>query len=237
LVSFWSVLAGLVAAAAVSAWQPSAGYVRNRTLSSTMPALGPRHRPRWVGTVGAALAVLLVVDGPVGGVVAAAVAYLVHHRSRAATTAPHRSAAARRALELPIAVEVLASCLTIGATQEQALEAVAQGLGGSLADDFSRTAGALRVGADVAEAWSLVPSTDLRSLASVLSRAHVTGAPVAPQLWMLADQHRQVARLVAMDAARTLGVRSTGPLGLCFLPAFVLVAIVPLVLSLLSPEL
>ena len=69
----------------------------------------------------------------------------------------------------------------------------------------------------------------------MLSRAHLTGAPVAPQLWMLADQHRQVARLVATDAARTLGVRSTGPLGLCFLPAFVLIAIVPLVLSLFSP--
>ena len=41
--------------------------------------------------------------------------------------------------------------------------------------------------------------------------------------------------LVAMDAARTLGVRSTGPLGLCLLPAFVLIAIVPLVLSLFSP--
>jgi hypothetical protein len=52
---------------------------------------------------------------------------------------------------------------------------------------------------------------------------------------MLAAQHREVARLVAMDAARTLGVRSTGPLGLCFLPAFVLIAIVPLVLSLFSP--
>ncbi len=142
--------------------------------------------------------------------------------------------AARRALELPIAVEVLAACLVIGATQEQALRAVASGLGGTLAADFHRVAGALAVGADVGEAWSLVPASDLRSLASLLSRAHLTGAAVAPQLWMLADQHRQAARTVAMDAARTLGVRSTGPLGLCFLPAFVLVAVVPLVLSLLE---
>jgi hypothetical protein len=52
-------------------------------------------------------------------------------------------------------------------------------------------------------------------------------------LSMLAEQHRQQARLVALDAARTLGVRATGPLGLCFLPAFVLVAVVPLVVSLL----
>jgi pilus assembly protein TadC len=177
---------------------------------------------------------MVVVDGVVGLVIGSAVAFVVHRRAQQAKGAPERALAARRALELPIAVEVLASCLAIGATQEQALRAVASGLAGSVADDFSRAAGALSVGADVAEAWGLVPATDLRSLAAVLSRAHATGAPVAPQLWALADQQRYLARVVAMDAARTLGVRSTGPLGLCFLPAFVLIAIVPLVLSLLG---
>ncbi len=232
--SIWIVIAGLVAVAAVVASQPSAKIAWGRALPTTA-VVDQRRRMPWAAPVGAALAVLLVVDGPVGMGAAAALGYFVHRRLKLAVTEPQRAAAARRALELPIAVEVLASCLSIGATQEQALDAVAQGLGGSLADDFSRAAGALRVGADVAEAWSLVASADLRSLASVLSRAHATGAPVAPQLWMLAAQHREVARLVAMDAARTLGVRSTGPLGLCFLPAFVLIAIVPLVLSLFSP--
>jgi pilus assembly protein TadC len=235
-VSIWVILAGLVAVAAVVASRPPRRYVRSRALPAAV-VVDRRRRLPWAAPVGAALAVVLVVDGLVGMVAAAAVGYLVHRRSKVAATEPQRAASARRALELPIAVEVLASCLSIGATQEQALDAVAQGLGGSLADDFSRAAGALRVGADVAEAWSLVPAADLRSLASVLSRAHVTGAPVAPQLWMLAEQHRQVARLVALDAARTLGVRASGPLGLCFLPAFVLIAIVPLVLSLLSPVL
>lgn len=235
--SVWAILAGLVAGAAVLASQPSTQLVRGRVGTPMLASGAQPRRVRWAAPVGAGLAVLLVMDGPVAMVLAMSAAYLLHRRTRSAAAEPQRAASARRALELPIAVEVLASCLSIGATQEQALDAVAHGLGGSLAVDFSRAAGALRVGADVAEAWSLVPSADLRSLASVLSRAHITGAPVAPQLWMLADQHRQQARLVAMDAARTLGVRSTGPLGLCFLPAFVLVAIVPLVLSLFAPAL
>ncbi|HUV47794.1 MAG TPA: type II secretion system F family protein [Actinomycetes bacterium] len=184
--------------------------------------------------VGSGLAVMVVIDGVVGLVAGAALAYGVHRHSRRSLTQPERTMAAQRALELPIAVEVLAACLVIGATQEQALRAVASGLGGTLAADFHRVAGALAVGAEVGEAWSLVPASDVRSLAALLSRAHLTGAAVAPQLWMLADQHRQAARTVAMDAARTLGVRSTGPLGLCFLPAFVLVTVVPLVLSLLE---
>jgi pilus assembly protein TadC len=179
------------------------------------------------------MAGLLLVDGALGLVVAAALAFVVHRHKRSLDAGPDRVVAATRALELPIAVEVLASCLLVGASQQEALRAVAAGLGGSLAEDLSRVSGALGVGADVAEAWTLVPSTDLRSLAAVLSRAHATGAPAAPQLWALADQNRQMARVVAMDAARTLGVRSTGPLGLCFLPAFVLIAVVPLVLALL----
>ncbi len=228
----WGLLAAISAAAAVAAWWPGAGVSRRR-LSSADPS-GRRAFPRWVAPVGSGLAVMVVVEGVVGLVAGAGLAYVVHRHSRRSLTQPERAMAARRALELPIAVEVLAACLVIGATQEQALRAVASGLGGTLAADLHRVAGALGVGADVGEAWSLVPAPDVRSLASLLSRAHLTGAAVAPQLWMLADQHRQAARTVAMDAARTLGVRSTGPLGLCFLPAFVLVAVVPLVLSLLE---
>lgn len=230
--SVWSLAAAAVAALAAAAWHPSTGVVRRRVLTAT-PVSG-RSFPSWVAPLGLALAVMVVVDGVTGLAVGGGLAYLVHRRGRSAGSEPQRALMARRALELPIAVDVLSSCLAIGATQEQALRAVAHGMGGTLDTDFASVAGALGVGADVAEAWSLVPSADLTSLASVLSRAHTTGAPVAPQLWMLADQHRQVARVVALDAARTLGVRSTGPLGLCFLPAFVLIAVVPLVLSLLG---
>lgn len=226
-----SLGAALIAALAAAAGQPAVGVVRRRVVEVSL--VTQRRGSSWVAPLGAGLAGVLVVDGALGFVVGAALAIAVYQRMRRSAAETDRVVVATRALELPIAVEVLASCLVVGASQEQALRAVAGGLGGSLADDFSRVAGALGVGADVAEAWSLVPSSDLRSLAAVLTRAHFTGAPVAPQLWSLAEQHRQLARVVAMDAARTLGVRSTGPLGLCFLPAFVLIAIVPLVLSLL----
>jgi pilus assembly protein TadC len=230
-VILWSIVAALCAALAAAAWSPATGIVRGRVVR-LIPTSRRRGSP-WLAPLGAGLAGVLVVDGAIGVAVGAALAFLVHRRKRRSSAEPDRVRAATRVLELPIAVEVLASCLSIGASQEQALRAVAAGLAGSLADDLARVAGALGVGADVAEAWTLVPAADLRPLAAVLIRAHSTGAPVAPQLWSLAEQKRQVARVVALDAARTLGVRSTGPLGLCFLPAFVLIAIVPLVLSLL----
>ncbi|MCZ3389064.1 MAG: type II secretion system F family protein, partial [Actinomycetia bacterium] len=207
----WSLVAAFFAALAAAAWQPATGVVRGRVVE--VSSVSRRRVTPWVAPLGAGLAGVLVVEGALGLVVGSALAFVVHQQRRRSGAEPDRVVAATRALELPIAVEVLASCLAVGASQEQALRAVAGGLGGSLADDFSRVAGALGVGADVAEAWSLVPSNDLRSLAAVLSRAHVTGAPVAPQLWSLADQHRQLARVVAMDAAGARGVRAPGARG------------------------
>ncbi len=231
MVAVLSLLTAVASAGAVSIWIPSVSRARRRLLPQHHS--GRRRLPRWVAPVGGALAVVMVVGSATGLVVAIVVAFIIDRGAQRSSARPERALAARRVLELPIAIEVLASCLAIGATQEQALRAVSNGLAGSLEEDFRRVSGALGVGADVAEAWSLVPEPDLRPLGVLLARAHTTGAAVAPQLWMLADQNRQLARVVAMDGARTLGVRSTGPLGLCFLPSFVLVAVVPLVLSLL----
>jgi Flp pilus assembly protein TadB len=188
-------------------------------------------------SLGAALAVPVVVDGWSGIVLACAVAAGVYQWRCRSSTRLDRAHETRRALSLPIALDVLGACLTVGAEQQQALDAVASSIGGSLQKELDTVAGAMRVGADVTEAWSLVDAPDLRALAAVLGRADVTGAPVTPLLALLADQHRQRARAVAMDAARALGVRVAGPLGLCFLPAFVLIAVVPLVISLLPVSL
>jgi Flp pilus assembly protein TadB len=184
-------------------------------------------------SLGAALAVPVLLDGWSGIVLGCAVAGVVYQWRSRSSTRLERAVETRRALSLPIALDVLGACLSVGAEQQQALDAVASSIGGSLQDELHTVAGAMRVGADVTEAWSLIDAPDLHALAAVLGRADVTGAPVTPLLALLADQHRQRARAVAMDAARALGVRVAGPLGLCFLPAFVLIAVVPLVISLL----
>ncbi|MFL6287470.1 MAG: type II secretion system F family protein, partial [Actinomycetes bacterium] len=144
-----------------------------------------------------------------------------------------RDSETQRALAMPVALDVLSACFSVGASQQRALLAVAEGMPGTLGNDLGTVAGAMSVGADSAEAWSLLEASDLQALGAILTRVDSTGAPVTPLLTLLADQHRQRARAVAMDAARALGVRVAGPLGLCFLPAFVLVAVVPLVVSLL----
>jgi len=71
-------------------------------------------------------------------------------------------------------------------------------------------------------------------MAVVLCRASLSGASPAPMLDALAVDQRERQRLAGEAAARRAGVAMVAPLGLCFLPAFVLLGVVPLVAGLLG---
>ncbi|MYW04674.1 type II secretion protein F, partial [Streptomyces sp. SID3343] len=60
------------------------------------------------------------------------------------------------------------------------------------------------------------------------------GAPAAQAVARAADEQRAAQRRTATAAARRVGVRATVPLGLCFLPAFLLIGVVPIVIGLTS---
>ncbi len=229
------VLAAALAAVSAAVWWLPCGSVRQRLAIRRPMRVTTSRRP--LLAVGAGLSVLIVVNGITGVLMGAALAVGLHRWMAQQGSRDDRTRLARRALALPVALDVLAACFTVGASQHQSLDAVATSVGGSLGDDLRVVSRALRVGADASEAWGLIDAPDLVALGAILSRAEVSGAPVTPLLALLADQQRQRARGVAMDGARALGVRVTGPLGLCFLPAFILIAVVPLVVSLLPSSL
>ncbi|THJ01773.1 type II secretion system protein, partial [Nocardioides sp.] len=61
-----------------------------------------------------------------------------------------------------------------------------------------------------------------------------TGAPVVSAVERLADELARRARGEVEDRARAVGVRAAVPLGVCLLPSFLLLGIVPLAASLAS---
>jgi pilus assembly protein TadC len=67
-----------------------------------------------------------------------------------------------------------------------------------------------------------------------MSRAQSTGASVVPAVERLAHDLARRARADVEERARAVGVKAALPLGLCLLPAFLLVGIVPLVAALLD---
>ena len=74
---------------------------------------------------------------------------------------------------------------------------------------------------------------NLRRAGDALAPAYTGGAPSTALLLSLADAHRLSERRAAERAAGKLSVALVVPLGLCSLPAFICLGIVPILISLL----
>lgn len=190
-----------------------------------------RGRWLWAGLAGAGAAALL--GGPLA-VPAGAGAFTVV----AVTTGRLEPAGARRRREevrrdLPAVVTLLAAALRSGAAPGDAIDLVCRALPGSAAGRLTPMAARLRLGGDPVALWgALGADPELGSLGRTLARAHRTGAPVVVAVERLADDLARQARAAVEDRARAVGVRAAVPLGLCLLPSFLLLGIVPLAVSL-----
>jgi pilus assembly protein TadC len=228
--------AALSLAAALLLWAPR-GDLRVRRVESLPPAddgpdrvasSGPRRR--WLLAVGAALGVGLLIGGGTGLVAAGVVAVAVDRALRRAV--PDERAATRTALlrDLPGACDLVGVCLAAGVPVAGALAAVGDAVPGPLGAHLRTVAALYRLGAEPRRAWADVPA-ELAGLGRVLVRAGESGAAVVPALRSLAADSRAAERLDAEAAVRRAGVWVLAPLGACFLPAFLCLGVVPLVLG------
>lgn len=193
------------------------------------------RRFRWPLSAFAGFAVLLVVDGITGALGALAVsgvAYRVLSRSEPPGAAAARAEATR---DLPYLVLLLGSGLRSGAAPAPALGRACTALPGAAADRLRPAVARLAVGVTPTEVWREVAVDPvLAPLGSSLSRSAESGASVVDAVERLAEDLADDARSDMEDRARTVGVRAALPLGLCLLPAFLLLGIVPLVAALLE---
>jgi tight adherence protein B len=75
------------------------------------------------------------------------------------------------------------------------------------------------------------PPRVVLATARALGRAEESGARLATTLSGVAERAREDAHAATIAAARRAGVAAVAPLGLCFLPAFLLIGVVPVVLG------
>ena len=66
-------------------------------------------------------------------------------------------------------------------------------------------------------------------ICGILSSAHLSGAPIVASFDSLLEYLREEAQSEISTRIRSLAVKCVMPLGLCFLPAFLLLTVVPLV--------
>lgn len=137
---------------------------------------------------------------------------------------------------VPTVLDLLDAACAAGASTPRALEVVGEGIGGRRGLALQQVSARLRLGAVWDEAWEGAPD-ELHPLATALRGSWEHGTPPAGALRSAAGAARVAAQAEALEAAGRLGVRLVLPLGLCFLPAFVLVGLVPVLLGMAGASL
>ncbi|MGC4943687.1 type II secretion system F family protein [Kribbella sp. DT2] len=135
---------------------------------------------------------------------------------------------ARLSADLPLAVDLLAACLRAGRPPQAAIATVSRAIDGPLATLLAELEHRLDLGTDPIDAWDLLrQEPTCAPFARAVQRALRSGAPLATTLESQSADLRQSSHWKADEQARTVETRSVLPLGLCFLPAFVLLGVVP----------
>jgi Flp pilus assembly protein TadB len=215
--------------------RPASGRRRLTRPVSTGPRYARVRRLHRVAAAVVALAVLLIFGVPWGLPVAVIAFAAVPVALAKLEPASVRRRRERIVADLPLAVDLLAACLRAGRPPGDAVAAVASAVGGPLGARLTEVEQRLRLGAEPADAWAVLdgePSCTV--LSRSVRRTVITGGPLAQSLEHVAADIRQQRRWSADERARAVETRSVVPLGLCFLPAFVLIGIVPTIAGSLS---
>jgi Flp pilus assembly protein TadB len=202
---------------------------RRRQSSERRPALIAPTRAPVVAALLVAVA-CVAAAGPTTGAVAAAV--LGPGAGLAVRAAARRPAPVRLDRSVALPLDLAAAVLRSGRPLADALTLAAPAAATSSAELLLRVAGLARLGASAEDAWSLVPvSHPLRPLAMSAVRSAASGIRLADAFERHAAEIRAEATAAATARAQRAGISAMAPLAACFLPSFVCLGVVPIVVG------
>jgi pilus assembly protein TadC len=185
--------------------------------------------PDWAIVAPLAAGILLVAAPRVAA--QAAVRARVRGLTAPRCPAPGSPDAPDRAVELGVLLELLAAAIRAGTSVPRALEAVGHAIDGPDGAGLHRAGASLVLGAGWAEAWTDAPPR-LAPIRDALRPAWEQGAAPGESLRVAGEHLRSEQQALARHAAARLAVHLVLPLGVCFLPAFLLIGLLPVLLSL-----
>lgn len=238
-------LAALLAGLAILLSGPARsriGRVATQTSASHRNSTGPRsgqslvgRHSRWVGPAVAAMAVWILIGGIVGLALAGAILGLLPVALGRLESSENRRRRQSLTREAPLVADLLAGCLSAGSSLSAAAAAAGDAVGGDIGELLAQCVAQFGLGADQQRVWEPLTRFEATApIARAIHRSDASGAPLTDVLLRVADELRAQHRATLERDARAVGVKAVGPLGICFLPAFVLLGVVPLVASLVS---
>jgi tight adherence protein C len=150
----------------------------------------------------------------------------------------HRVAGRRRAAmdaQIPQLLDLLAAASSAGLSGQLALRRSVAALGDPLAAELAEALDAVDLGArwrdELAAVAERLELPDLRRTVAALARTETLGASLADSTAELATSVRAARRSAVTERARTAPVKMLFPLVFLILPAFLLLTVVPVLLT------
>lgn len=192
-------------------------------------------RLQLVACLMAAVAIFLLVGGVMGVLLAVGAAVAGPRMLRRLEPSDNRRRRVQIEVSAAMVADLLAACLASGASTPAATAATASAIGGPSAELLNQCVAQFELGADHRRVWApLMAEPALAPIARAILRSAETGAPLTSTLLRVGDDLRSTRKAHLDQAAQAVGVKAVGPLGLCFLPAFMLLGVVPLIASLIA---
>lgn len=189
----------------------------------------------WLGAVGVLVALSTVLGWPWGPVAGVVLAPWVRSAVGRLLSAAEQQRLERLRRQLPGALDLVVSALDAGRPPGAALAVTGAAMTGPVAEELELVAARLTTAADPRDVWSeLSGHAVLAPVGRAVLRAETAGTAPSRIVAQLADDLRRDRHAEATRRSRSVGVWTAAPLGLCFLPAFFLVGIVPTVIGLLG---
>ncbi|GAA1426268.1 type II secretion system F family protein [Microlunatus lacustris] len=134
--------------------------------------------------------------------------------------------------DAPQALELMADALAAGLPLRAACTTVVDAFEGPVAEELGSVLRSVELGMGDGAAWALLAGhPQLGGAAADVARAAESGTELVAALRHHAGAAREWRRAALQQRARSVGVRSVLPLMTCFIPAFLLLGVVPTVVS------
>ncbi len=193
-----------------------------------------RNLPRLVAIL-AGLAIVVLFTSIVGVIAGVAVAFGLDKALHRLEPAAARRIRLDRQRALPGVLDLLAVALRAGMPLDRAIDIVADASQSPLSADLRGVASSSRLGSPAALAWAPFADDPVWGpVARAIWRSATSGSAIAVTFERLAQDRRDDSVHRAESAVRRAAVLAMAPLGLCFLPAFICVGVVPVVVGLLT---